>query len=83
MSWADSRFWIETALVPSLRRHVALSNKDFKDTEPADGASVDVSGGMLVMQAATVLSLEAKSRLPERMVLDVAKLTRSAVEVAG
>ena len=45
-------------------------------------ASVDVSGGML-MQAATVLPLGAKSRLRERMVLDVAELTRAAVEAVG
>ena len=46
-------------------------------------ASADVSGEMLVVQAATVLSLGAKSRLRERMVLGVGKLTRAAVEVVG
>ena len=35
---------------------------------------------MLVVQAATVLSLGAKSPLQEWISLDVAKLTRAAVE---
>ena len=48
---------------------------------PLNDASVDVSGGMLVVQA-TVLSLAAKSRV-QRTVLDVAKLTRVAVEAVG
>ena len=45
--------------------------------------SADVSGGMLVVLAATVLVLEAKSRLQGRTVLDLVKLTRAAVEVVG
>ena len=43
----------------------------------------DVSGRMLVVLATTVLPLEAKYRRPERMVLDVVKLTRAVVEAAG
>ena len=39
-------------------------------------------GGMLVVRAATVLSLGAKSRL-QRFVLNVVKLTRAAVEAVG
>ena len=44
--------------------------------------SADVLDGMLVL-AATVLALEAKSRLWGRIVLDVVNLTRAAVEVVG
>ena len=40
-------------------------------------------GGMLEVQAATVLALEAKSRRRERMGLDVVKLTSAAVEAVG
>ena len=54
-----------------------------REPSPLNDASVDVSSGMLVLQAATVLSLGAKPRLWERKVLDVAKLTRVAVEVVG
>ena len=71
------------ALVPSLRRHVGRQIKDFQKTSPLSDDSVDVSGGMLVVQAATVLSLGATSRLWERMVLGVGTLTRAAVEVVG
>ena len=86
VSWADSRFYTGSrragdALVPSLRRHVARQIKDFKETKPVIDAPVDVSGGMQVVQAATVLSLVAKSRRRERKVLDVAMLIRAAVEV--
>ena len=81
VSWADSRFHTGSrqagdALVPSLQWHVdrqILLNDD----------RADVSGGMLAELAATVLALEAMSRLERRMVLDVVKLTRAAVEVAG
>ena len=45
--------------------------------------SADVSGGMRVVLAATVLALAAKSIIWSRMVLDVAKLTKAAVEVVG
>ena len=44
-------------------------------------ASADVSGGLLVVPTATVLPLKAKSRLHERMELDVVMLARAAVEV--
>ena len=39
-------------------------------------------GGMLVVQAATVLSRGARSRL-QLLLLDVVKLTRAAVEAVG
>ena len=45
-------------------------------------ASVDMSG-IPVVQAATLMSLAAKSRLREQMVLDVVKLSRVAVEAVG
>ena len=41
---------------------------------------MDVSGGMLVVQAAAMLSLGAKSGLRERTVLDVEKLSKFQVE---
>ena len=60
-----------------------LKSSISRKLSPLSDASVDVSGGMLVVQAATVLCLGAKSRLRDRMVLDVAKLTRASVEVVG
>ena len=58
------------------------SSQGFKETELLNDDSADMSGGrMLVVLAATVLALEAKSRLRGWMVFDVVKLTRVAVEV--
>ena len=47
---------------------------------PLNDDSLDACGGKLKVQAATVLALEAKSRLQGRMALEVAKLTRASVE---
>ena len=44
---------------------------------PLNDASVDACGGMMEVQAATMVPLEAKSKLQERTVQDVAKLTRA------
>ena len=86
MSWADSRYYTgfrrAGALVPSLRRHVAPQIKDFKETELAQRRFRGISGGLLVVQAATVLPSEPKSRL-WRLVLDVVTLTKAAVEALG
>ena len=75
--WSDSRFTKGSrragdAVVPSRRRRVA----------PGD-ASVDGRGRILELQAATSPPPEAKSRLRELMVQDVANLTRGLVEVVG
>ena len=56
--------------MPSLRRHDARQIDDF----------MDVSGGMLVVQAATMLSLGTKSGFRERTVLDMAKLSKFQVK---
>ena len=87
--WADSRFytgfwWVGDALVPSLRRHVARQIRDFlRKPNLLNDASADVSVGMLGVLAATVLPLEAKPRSGGRMMLDVVKMTKAAVEVVG
>ena len=84
VSWAGARFYTGSrragdALAPSLRRHVARQTKDFRETETAQrrfrgrvwlnaGAGGDGAGA------------GGKVRPLERMVLDVVKLTRAAVE---
>ena len=78
MSGADSRFY--TGSRPA---GVARQTKDFKETEPAQrrfcGRVWWHAGGAGGDGAVA----GAKSRLRERMVLDVARLRRAAVEVVG
>ena len=89
MSWADLRFFtldpgaLETLWYRLSGGTLSVTSRISRKPSPLNDASVDVSGGTLVDLAATVLSLDARSRLQERMVLDVAKLTRAAVQVAG
>ena len=69
MSW----YRLSSNMVPVKSRISRKSNLLNDDSE-------DVSGGMSVAATVLVLALEAKSRRRERSVLDVAKLTRAAVE---
>ena len=88
VSWADSRFHTGSRRVGDCPGTVSSaarcpSNQGFSRIPSLlNDDSVDVSGGMLVVQAATVLSLAAKPRLREGR-CDVAKLTRAAVEAVG
>ena len=83
VSWSDSLFYTGSrragdALVPCLRLTARCStNQGFQGKlARVIDASVDACGGMLETQAATVPPPEAMSKLQERMVQDVSKLTK-------
>ena len=62
---------------PWFRLFVPVKPRISRKPSPLNDATVDVSGGMLVVHGATVLALAAKSKRWERIGLDVVELTRA------
>ena len=81
VSWSDSRFYTGSrragdAFVPSLRRHVARQIKEFRETSPVNDASVDMCWNSGGAGGGRCRRRRQRSKLRERMVQDVATLTR-------
>ena len=89
VSWSDSRFYtgylgeLETPWCRLFDGTLLDKSRISWKPSPLNDVVMDASDGMLEVQAATVPPPKTKSKLQERMVQDVAKLTWSVVEVVG